>query len=105
MRKFYCLLFIVVCGKSLAQQPQGFFLDGNQPKPATIPAFIEFEKPSNPATTTVSVNATDIITPVSKYVFGNNANVYMSQMVDQPTLLGHITSLAPHVIRFPGGNI
>lgn len=87
-------------------QDQGFFLNDFQARNAEIPgAFTEKEKPTQDATTTVSVDFADEHTSVSKYLFGNNANVYMSQMVDQPVLLNHIKTLSPNVIRFPGGNI
>jgi hypothetical protein len=53
----------------------------------------------------VQIDTNQVITPVSKYVFGNNANVYMTQMVDQTSLLSYISTLSPNVIRFPGGNL
>jgi hypothetical protein len=53
---------------------------------------------------TVTIAADEVITRVPKYVYGNNANVYMTQMTD-PTLRNHIKELSPNVIRFPGGNL
>lgn len=105
MKILYFTLFITVGLNAFGQPVQGFFLNEVQPKTASMPPFTEFEKPTRPATTTIVVNAEDKIAQVSKYVFGNNANVYMSQMVDQPVLLSHISALSPNVIRFPGGNL
>jgi hypothetical protein len=91
---------------AFAQHPQGFFLDNFQARDAEIPVtFSEKEKPSQAATTTVNIDFSDALTPVSKYIFGNNANVYMTQMVDQTKLLNHIKTLSPNVLRFPGGNL
>jgi hypothetical protein len=89
----------------LAQSP-GFFLNDFQPRTAVIPSsFTDTEKTSKVSQVTVNVDFNDVITPVSKYLFGNNANPYMTQMVDQPALLDHIKTLSPNVIRFPGGNL
>jgi hypothetical protein len=90
---------------STAQNTQGFFLNDFASKTASIPSFTEYAKPTGAATATVTIDMNNPVTKVSKYLFGNNANVYMTQMVDQPELIKSIKSLAPNVIRFPGGNI
>lgn len=106
MKKFYTVhLLMAVCLSSFAQDPQGFFLDDFQPKTIVSPSFVSFDKPAATATVTVSADFEDVITPVSRYLFGNNANVYMTQMVDQPELIKNIKTLSPNLIRFPGGNI
>jgi hypothetical protein len=106
MRRSFYVLFIVFAGiNAQAQGTPGFFLNDFTAKPAVIPTYTAYTKPTGAATTTVSVNYTEAITPVSKYVFGHNTNVYMSQMVDQPVLLKNIKTLSPNIIRFPGGNI
>lgn len=88
----------------MSQQPQGIFLNDHTNKNAVVPTFTEVEKPQAQSTVTVIVDADEIITPVPKYVYGNNANVYMTQMTD-PGLRTHIKELSPNVIRFPGGNL
>ena len=107
MRRLYAiLLFINLLSVPVeAQDTQGFFLDDATAKDAVIPSFAEFDKPSKPSTATVSVDVSNVVAPVSKYLYGNNANIYMTQMVDQPALLGYIKTLSPNVLRFPGGNI
>jgi hypothetical protein len=47
----------------------------------------------------------NVITKVSKNVFGNNANVWMSQIVTQPTLMNYIKDLSPNIIRGMGGSL
>src|SRR5690349_18677692 len=98
------ILCLMASSQVLAQSP-GLFLNDHQPKTITNPEFTEGTKPAKAATTTITVDFTDIITPVSKYLFGNNSNPYMTQMIDQPVLIDHIKTLSPNLIRFPGGNI
>ena len=106
--KQYLLIVVfafLTVGSSFAQETQGFFLNDFEPKSIENPSFDEIDKPSKAPTATVNVNFTDVITPVSKYLFGNNANIYMSQMVDQPVLINNIKTLSPNLLRFPGGNL
>lgn len=100
----YILLILLSCAIASAFGQHGFFLTDHAPKNAVIPTFIEVEKPQTQSTVTVTIDADDVVAPVSKYIYGNNANVYMTQMTDQ-NLLSHIKELSPNVIRFPGGNL
>ena len=99
------MVFFIDNGKSAFAQSPGFFLEDHAPKTATIPGFDEFAKPDGGAAVTVNSNFNAMITPVGKYLFGNNANPYMTQMVTEPVLLDYIRDLKPNVIRYPGGNI
>ncbi|RYY21419.1 MAG: alpha-L-arabinofuranosidase, partial [Sphingobacteriaceae bacterium] len=83
----------------------GFFIDGWLPKTFTAPAYTEVAKPTAAATVTVSADYSATLTKVSKYLFGNNANPYMTQMVTEPVLIDQISRLSPNIIRYPGGNI
>ena len=83
----------------------GFFQDSWEPKQAKIPDYIEKEIPDGAIRAYVIADPADKIGKISKYLFGNNANTYMGQMVDEPVLLDHIKSLSPNIIRFPGGNL
>jgi hypothetical protein len=87
-----------------AQDP-GFFLNDWQPVNIAAPAFNNVSKPAGSPAVTVTVDASQVINKVSKYLFGNNANPYMTQMVTEPLLIDHIKNLAPNIIRMPGGNI
>jgi hypothetical protein len=82
----------------------GFFLDGWKPKTFTAPSTTAGTAPAS-AAYTVTVDASTVVTRISPALFGNNSNLYMSQMVTESALLNHITNLRPGIIRFPGGNL
>lgn len=84
---------------------QGFFLDNWAPKTFTAPAYTDTAVPSASASVFVAVDASNIITKVPSSVFGNNANIWSTQMITEPVLLNHVKNLKPNVIRFPGGGI
>ncbi len=83
----------------------GFFLDNWQATSFPAPASFSDGIVPTHGNVIVKVDANDIITKIPPTLFGNNANTYMTQMVDQPVLLNHITNLDPGLIRFPGGNL
>lgn len=107
MKKIYLsfLLSPLLSFSLIGQDTQGLFLNDYQPKQANIPPFADYQPPFKNATTTIAINMADTIAKVSKYVFGNNTNIYMTQMVDQPDLIKNIKTLSPNIIRFPGGNL
>lgn len=83
----------------------GFFLDSWMPMQAEIPPHKPFEKPAGNPSVKIFADTEDIITKVPPGIFGNNANIYMGQMITEPDLLTYISDLSPNIIRFPGGNI
>lgn len=83
----------------------GFFLDEWQARTFTVPSFAEVAKPTSAATVNVTVDYSQTLTKVSKYLYGTNANTYIGQMVNEPILINHLKNLSPGVIRFPGGNL
>jgi len=83
----------------------GFFLNDWSEQNFTIPAYEDASIASSAATVFITVDASNIITKVPKTVFGQNANIWMTQMVTEPTLINHITNLHPNIIRFPGGSL
>ncbi|MEQ1676008.1 MAG: alpha-L-arabinofuranosidase [Chitinophagaceae bacterium] len=82
----------------------GFFMDDWQPKTFTQPPYTNATTPAA-ALATVTVDRSNIITKIPRSLFGNNANIWMSQMVTEPLLLDHVSTIHPHIIRFPGGSI
>jgi hypothetical protein len=60
---------------------------------------------SGVATDSLTINVNEVLSKASPYVFGNNSNLWIGQMVTQPTLMQYITDLTPHIIRGPGGSI
>lgn len=82
----------------------GFFMEGWAQKKFIAPSWIEKEQPAE-AAYTVTLDASTVATKISPALFGNNSNIYMSQMVTETKLLNHIRELHPGIIRFPGGNL
>ena len=83
----------------------GFFMDDWQPKNFSIPATYTSTAPPGDVLYEVNVDRSSIITKVPRSLFGNNANLWMTQIVTEPSLLDYITAVHPHIIRFPGGSI
>ena len=83
----------------------GFFLDDWQPKNFTTPASVTGGIVPAAASYTVTVDRSSIITKIPRSIFGNNSNLWMTQMVTEPSLMDHISTIHPHIIRFPGGSI
>lgn len=82
----------------------GFFLDDWQPVNFTVPSYQDTVI-AGPAAYTVTVDRSAVITKVPRSIFGNNSNLWMTQIVTEPVLMNHITKIHPHIIRFPGGSI
>lgn len=83
----------------------GFFLDDWAPKNFTAPSYDDVPKPTADATAFVTIDASNVITKIPKSITGQNANIWMSQIVTEAPLMNHIANLHPNVIRFPGGSI
>ena len=88
-----------------AQDPQGCFLIEYHTKTAVIPPYEDHKQIDLYPTVTITVDRTDTLAKVSKYIYGNNVNPYMTQMVTEPDLLANISKLSPNIIRYPGGNL
>ena len=83
----------------------GFFLDDWEPRNFTPPSYDEVPVPTESPGAFVTIDASSIITKVPKTIFGQNANIWMTQMVTEAPLMNHLTKLQPHLIRFPGGSL
>lgn len=82
----------------------GFFLNDWQPRTFTAPAYVDTIIPAS-TVYNVTVNPGAIITKIPLSIFGNNANLWSTQMVTEAPLMSKLTNLHSHVIRFPGGSI
>jgi hypothetical protein len=107
---FTTLLILFLSPDSIinGQDPQGIFLNDFKTKTAILPPYefhLQNVRSINNPTAIVDIDYTDTIAKVSKYVYGTNANPYMSQIVTEAALMGHIKKLSPNIIRFPGGNL
>lgn len=83
----------------------GFFGNDWTPKTFTAPAYTNADKPTSTANATVTVDMSNVRTKISKYLFGNNSNLWMGQIVDQPSLMSYIKDLSPNIIRAPAGSV
>ena len=73
----------------------GFFLDDWKPKTFTVPAFTDTVFHLL-AFVIVNIDASTIITKVPNSVFGNNGNIWMTQMITEPSLMNDITNLTQY---------
>lgn len=83
----------------------GFFQNDWKQKSFTAPDFISGALPSGAATDTLIINVNKVITKVPVYMYGNNSNLWMGQIVTQPSLMGYIKDLSPNIIRAPAGSV
>ena len=83
----------------------GFFIDDWQEKNFTIPSTTTSAGTPLIPDVTVNVDRSNVITKIPRSFAGNNSNIWMSQLVTEPSLLDHISTIHPHIIRFPGGSI
>ena len=81
----------------------GFFLDDWQAKTFTAPSYAEATL-AVAATSTVTVDATAIITKIPLSEFGHNAVWWMGPVAGDARFIEPVTNLHPHIIRFPGGS-
>ena len=84
---------------------QGFFLDGWQAKTFSSPTSSKTVAKPAAGAVVATVDLSQVITKVSKNLFGNNTNPFMGQYVDQPVLMQQLTDLSPNILRFPGGSL
>ncbi|MCS3736683.1 alpha-L-arabinofuranosidase [Mucilaginibacter dorajii] len=83
---------------------QGFFLDDWQGKTFTRPSVQSVAKPTASSSATVTADFAQVVSKVSKNLFGNNMNPFTGQYTDAD-LVKNITNLSPNIIRAPGGSL
>jgi hypothetical protein len=84
----------------------GFFNDSWAPKTFTVPAAVT-EQPltGDPVSATITINTGQVITKVAPNFFGNNSNLWISQLNQQPTLVNHLKNFQPRLLRGPAGSV
>lgn len=82
----------------------GFFLNDWKAKTFTAPGTTTGTVGSAPATDQLIIDISKVLTKVSPYVYGNNSNLWMTQIVDQAPLMGYLKDLNPGIIRAPAGS-
>jgi hypothetical protein len=83
---------------------QGFFLNDWQARTFAKPATTVAEKPSTTTSITVTADYSQVVSKVSKYMFGNNINPFTGQYTSGGVVTD-ITNLSPNIIRAPGGSL
>lgn len=82
----------------------GFFIDDWQPKTFAAPSYTEVAAVTTATANNVTIDASSVITKIPLSVFSHNANTWMTPMVTEPKLLSALTTLHPHIIRWPCGS-
>jgi hypothetical protein len=83
----------------------GFFLNDWQAKSFVAPDFGAGVAALGSVTDSLTINVNKVITKVPQYVYGNNSNLWMGQIVTQASLMGYLSNLSPNVIRAPAGSV
>lgn len=83
---------------------QGFFFDDWQARTFTVPSTTATAKPSATTSVTVTADFSQVVSKVSPYMFGNNINPFTGQYTNA-SLVTNMTTLAPKIIRAPGGSL
>ncbi len=105
IRKLIPLGFVLNIICSLLSAQQGFFLNTWAPKSAVVPPYSEAAPVSPQANASVTIHATDTLTRVPVYMFGDNANTYTTSMSENKTLMGYLSDRKMGVLRGPSGSI
>lgn len=84
---------------------QGFFLDNWVPKNIEITDFENMDQTALPSTVTITVDAGNVLTKVSKYVYGHNAAAWGGKLDQNAQAVKDVKNLAPQIIRWPGGSM
>ena len=79
------------------------FMEDFVPKTANIPISVSASKTIDAPTVTVTLSA-DTLGEISKYVFGNAIATWMGNVTDNTVFVKNTKSLAPTLIRYPGGS-
>jgi hypothetical protein len=84
----------------------GFFQQGWTARTFTDPVTDTAGAPSSlVATDSLTIDVNKVLVKASPYLFGNNSNLWMGQIVTQPVLMQYIKDLSPNIIRAPAGSI
>jgi len=83
----------------------GFFLDAWAARNFSTPDTVTGTVTSLAATDSLTVDVNKVLAKVPPYLFGNNSNLWMGQIVTQPSLMQYIKDLSPRIIRAPAGSV
>jgi hypothetical protein len=83
----------------------GFFNFEWSEKSFTVPESITGTLPGGSVTDSLFIDLNNVFVKVPPSVYGNNSNLWMGQMVTQPSLMQYMKDLSPHIIRAPAGSV
>jgi hypothetical protein len=83
----------------------GFFGNAWAARTFQAPTTVDGTAPTSAATDSLTINVNNVLVKTPPYVYGNNSNLWMGQIVTQPALMQYITDLSPHIIRAPAGSV
>jgi aspartate 1-decarboxylase len=92
-------------GQCFGQSPQGFFLNSWAPKSISNPDYTDVQQTTNAVTVAITIDFNDTISKISRYLFGDNANLWTGCMANNQPLMKHIADRNVGVLRGPGGSI
>ncbi len=106
MRPNLLALIILIClGLSTYGQQQGFFLNDWQSETINAPSYTDQQQTTDPVTVSVKVLFNDTISKISKYLFGDNANLWTGCMSNNAELMQHMSDRRMGVLRGPAGSV
>ncbi len=79
------------------------FLRDFTPKTAIIPPYELAEKTTDAPNVTLTLSS-DTLGKISKYIFGNAIASWMGNVTGSPVFVENVQTLAPTLIRYPGGS-
>lgn len=100
----FFLLFLLFSVVAITQPLQGFFLKAWKEKKVEMPLSEKKAAIKEKHTVFIKVNTAKTATPVSPFLYGNNTNQWMGQVVTEPVLVKQVKKLSPNILRYPGGN-
>ncbi|MCX7798068.1 MAG: T9SS type A sorting domain-containing protein [Melioribacter sp.] len=88
-----------------SQESNNCFLKYFEQKYAEIPPYELFSKPEGNPSVTITVDVSDTLSKVSKYIFGNALAAWIgNEPISDPIFLRNVRFLSPTLIRYPGGS-
>lgn len=96
-------MFGILINIHLGQDTLNCFQIHSEAKYTETPLYQYYSRPTSPVSVTISVDFSDTINKVSKYVYGTNANIYCGNMNYNTDLVEYLANLSPNIIRYPGG--
>jgi hypothetical protein len=97
--------FLFLFQMIVAQSSPDLFISDWKARTIQNPDGLNTPQTTSSPNVTITINATDTVTKVSKYLFGGNLNPYSSLFKHDSISVRHLRNLSPNVLRWPGGNL